>query len=120
MALTLFGIPNCDTVKKARAWLVERGVAFAFHDYKRQGIEADTLARWAEAAGWDRLLNRAGTTFRNLPEAEKLTLDGPDARGNALALMGANPSMIRRPVVEGDGVFLIGFKAQEWEASFPV
>ncbi len=119
MALTLFGIPNCDTVKKARSWLVGRGVGFTFHDYKRQGIDADTLARWADAAGWDRLVNRAGTTFRNLSEADKFTLAEPSARDDALALMRANPSMIRRPVVEGSGIFLVGFKAHEWEASFP-
>jgi len=115
----LFGIPNCDTVKKARSWLAGRGVAFTFHDFKRQGIDADTLERWADAAGWDRLVNRGGTTFRNLTEAEKLAFGRPDARDDALALMRANPSMIRRPLLEGEGIFLVGFKADHWEVSFP-
>ncbi len=119
MTLTVYGIANCDTIKKARGWLTGRGVAFTFHDYKRQGIDTETLVRWADAAGWDRLVNRSGTTFRNLSEDDKRALDNPDTRDSALALLRANPSMIKRPLVEGDGIFLIGFKVQEWEASFP-
>jgi arsenate reductase (glutaredoxin) len=119
MALTLFGIPNCDTVKKARAWLTQHGVDYEFHDYKRFGTDAQTLARWVDVIGWDRLLNRAGTTYRKLPEADKKGVDGPDARSWAIAIMSAHPSTIKRPVVEGDGLLLVGFKADAWATSFP-
>ena len=109
--LTVYGIPNCDTVKKARAWLDANGVAYTFHDYKKAGIDAASLHRWAAAFGWDKVLNRAGTTFRALPDADKADLD----EDKAVALMLAQPSMIKRPVVEGDGTLLIGFKPDEWE-----
>lgn len=111
MALTLFGIPNCDTVKKARAWLDARAIAHAFHDYKKAGIDAATLARWADQAGWEALLNRRGTTFRALADADKANID----RTKALALMEAHPSLIKRPVVEGAGPLLVGFDAGAWE-----
>ena len=114
MTLTLHGIPNCDTVKKARMWLDAKGVAYAFHDYKKVGIDAVTLERWADAVGWEPLLNRAGTTFKKLPDADKAGID----RAKAIALMIANPSMIKRPVVEHPGGLLIGFKPEEWEAAF--
>ena len=114
MSATVFGIPNCDTVKKARAWLDERGVAYVFHDYKKAGIDAETLNRWADAAGWEPLLNRAGTTFKKLGEADKVDID----RAKAIALMVANPSMIKRPVVEGAGALLVGFKPDDWEHTF--
>ena len=114
MTLTLYGIPNCDTVKKARTWLDARRVAYAFHDYKKRGIDAATLNRWADALGWEPLLNRAGTTFRALPEADKAGID----RGKAIALMIANPSMIKRPVVEGDGALLVGFRPDDWAKTF--
>ena len=119
MALTLFGIPNCDTVKKARTWLAQSGVDHAFHDYKRLGIDAQTLSRWADATGWDRLLNRSGTTYRKLPDADKAGIDGPDARSCAMAIMIAHPSTIKRPVVEGDDVLLVGFKPEDWATRFP-
>lgn len=114
MTLTLHGIPNCDTVKKARTWLDARGVAYAFHDYKKLGIDAATLNRWADAVGWEPLLNRAGTTFKKLPDADKAGID----RAKAIALMIANPSMIKRPVVEGAGKLLVGFKPDDWAATF--
>jgi Spx/MgsR family transcriptional regulator len=110
MTLTLYGIPNCDTVKKARTWLEARGVAYAFHDYKKLGIDAATLNRWADVVGWEPLLNRAGTTFKKLPDADKTGID----QNKAVELMIANPSMIKRPVVEGDGKMLIGFKPDDW------
>lgn len=110
MTLTLFGIPNCDTVKKAREWLAGRGIAYDFHDYKQAGADPARLAEWARAVGWERLLNRAGTTFRKLPESDKAGLDAP----RALALMAAHPSSIRRPVVEHPGGLLVGFDAAEW------
>ena len=114
MTLTLHGIPNCDTVKKARTWLDARGVAYAFHDYKKLGIDAATLGRWADAVGWEVLLNRAGTTFKKLPDADKAGID----RARAIALMIAQPSMIKRPVVEGDGKLLVGFNPDEWTTAF--
>ncbi len=114
MTLTLYGIPNCDTVKKARTWLDARGKPYTFHDYKKLGIDAETLGRWADAAGWEVLLNRAGTTFRGLPDTDKANVD----RNKAIALMAAHPSLIKRPVVEGDGVMLVGFKLPQWEGVF--
>lgn len=115
MNVTFYGIPNCDTVKKARAWLDARGVGYAFHDYKKRGIDAATLGRWADEGGWEPLLNRAGTTFRKLPDADKAGID----RAKAIALMIAQPSIIRRPVVEGAGPLLVGFKPDAWDAAFP-
>ena len=110
--ITLYGIPNCDTVKKAKAWLTMRGVEYAFHDYKKAGVDAGRIAGWARQVGWQVLLNRAGTTFRKLPEADKADLDAD----KAAALMAANPSCIKRPVVEVDGKLIaVGFKPGEWE-----
>ena len=114
MTVTVFGIPNCDTVKKARVWLDAKGAAYAFHDYKKAGIDAPTLNRWADAVGWELLLNRAGTTFKKLGDADKNDID----RDKAIAMMIANPSMIKRPVVEGVGVLLVGFKPDDWARTF--
>lgn len=113
MSLTLYGIPNCDTVRKARAWLDARGTAYSFHDYKKAGADPARLAAWSKVAGWEKLLNRSGTTFRKLPEADRAGLD--EAR--AIALMAAHPSAIRRPVVEHPGGLLVGFQPAEWEAA---
>ena len=113
MSVTLYGIPNCDTVKKARDWLTARGIAYTFHDYKKAGADPAKLAIWIEAAGWEKVLNRAGTTFRKLPEADKLGLDAD----KAVALMAANPSCIKRPVLEHPGGLLVGFKPDEWAAA---
>lgn len=113
MTITLYGIPNCDTVKKARAWLDGRGIAHAFHDYKKAGADAGKLAEWCAAAGWDKVLNRAGTTFRKLPDADKADLDA----GKAVALMLAHPSCIKRPIVEHPGGILVGFKEADWAAA---
>jgi Spx/MgsR family transcriptional regulator len=110
MSVAVFGIPNCDTVKKARVWLDANKLPYAFHDYKKEGADAARLARWAKTVGWERLLNRAGTTFRKLDAADKADID----EGKALALMVANPSMIKRPVVEYRGGVLVGFKPEEW------
>ena len=114
MSVTVYGIPNCDTVKKARDWLDGQGIAFTFHDYKKQGADAAQVARWCEAAGWEKVLNRAGTTFRKLSEADREGLDA----AKAVALMVANPSCIRRPIVEHPGGLLVGFKPDEWAAAF--
>lgn len=105
MSVTVYGIKNCDTIKKARSWLDEHGVAFAFHDYKTAGVDPARLARWIEVLGWEPLLNRAGTTFRKLPDAEKQGLDA----AKASAMMLAQPAMIKRPVVEYPGGLLVGF-----------
>ena len=110
MTITLYGIPNCDTVKKARDWLAARGIAYAFHDYKKAGADAAQLARWCEAAGWEKVLNRAGTTYRKLPDADKAGLDA----AKAVVVMAANPSCIKRPVVEHPRGLLVGFKPDEW------
>ena len=110
MPFVLYGIPNCDTVKKARAWLDSHGVAYDFHDYKKAGIDAARLRGWAAELGWERLLNRAGTTFRKLPDAAKADLD----EDKAIALMLAQPSMIRRPVLDLGARRLVGFDAAAW------
>jgi Spx/MgsR family transcriptional regulator len=110
--MILHGIPNCDTVKRARAWLTERGVAHEFHDFKRQGVPAQALERWIDTLGHERLLNRQGTTWRKLDDATKA--DAGEAAG-ARALMLAQPSVIRRPVVQWpDGVITAGFDVDEW------
>lgn len=113
MSITFYGIPNCDTVKKARNWLDAKGLSYSFHDYKKQGADPVKLAEWVEQAGWEKVLNRAGTTFRKLPEADK---DGLDAK-KAVQVMAANPSAIKRPVVEYPGGILVGFKESEWDAA---
>lgn len=110
MSVTIYGIKNCDTMKKARAWLDANGVAYAFHDYKVAGIDRAKLKAWAEQVGWETLLNRAGTTFRNLPEPDKAAL----TETKAIALMLAQPSMIKRPVLETGGKLLVGFKPETY------
>lgn len=110
MSIAFYGIPNCDTVKKARAWLDANSIAYVFHDYKKEGADPARLARWAQMVGWEKLLNRAGTTFRKLDEADKAGID----EAKALRLMAVNPSLIKRPVVEVPGGVLVGFKADEW------
>jgi arsenate reductase len=114
MDITLHGIKACDTMKKARAWLDARGVAYAFHDYKTQGIDRATLASWAAQVGWKVLLNRAGTTFRTLPDAEREGLD----EGRAIALMLAHPSAIKRPVLTMGETILVGFDPARYEVAF--
>lgn len=112
--ITIYGIKNCDTMKKARAWLDQRGLSYVFHDYKAAGIDAARLKRWAGEVGWETLLNRAGTTFRKLPDDEKAGLD----EGRALALMQVQPSMIKRPVLDVDGRLTVGFKPEVYERAF--
>jgi len=114
MTLTLYGIPNCDTVKKARRWLDEQGVAYVFHDYRKDGLDAAQLQGWIDKLGWEKLLNKSGTTFRKLPDAEKEGLDAAKAR----ALMLDQPAMIRRPLVDADGAFSVGFSADDWQQRF--
>jgi len=113
VTITLYGIPNCDTVKKARKWLDERGIAYAFHDYKKQGADPAQVARWVAEAGWEKVLNRRGTTFRSIAAAETVNLDA----ASAVPLMVAHPSSIKRPIVEYPGGLLVGFDATAWEAA---
>jgi len=116
MASTIYGIKNCDTMKKARAWLDEHGVRYEFHDYKSAGIDATTLARWCKQVGWETLLNRNGTTFRNLPEAQKTDL----TERKAVALMLSQPAMIKRPVLELNAHIVVGFKPEIYTKSVRV
>lgn len=111
MSPIVYGIPNCDTVKKARNWLDQHGTAYTFHDYKKQGTDPERIAHWVEAVGWESVLNRRGTTFRALPDSDKANLDA----AKAVAIMAAHPSCIKRPVVEHAGGLLIGFDAAAWE-----
>ncbi len=112
MTPTLYGIPNCDTVKKARFWLDQHGVTFVFHDYRKAGIDRPRLEAWVAEHGWETVLNRAGTTFRALPDADKAGLDA----GKAVALMLAQPSMIKRPVLDMGDRTLVGFKPDRYAA----
>jgi len=114
MSLTLFGIRNCDTMKKAWTWLDQHGVAYDFHDYKKAGIDRASLAAWAGEVGWEVLLNRSGTTFKKLPDADKANL----TEAKAIDLMLAQPSMIKRPVLAGAGSLLVGFKPDAYAARF--
>ncbi|MBX3480738.1 MAG: ArsC family reductase [Caulobacter sp.] len=110
---TMYGIKNCDTVAKARRWMDEHGQAYDFHDYKTQGVTAECLKAWCDEVGWEVLLNKAGTTFRKLPEVDRQDL----TQARAIALMVAQPSMIKRPVLEGAGPLLVGFKPERYEAA---
>lgn len=114
MTPTLYGIPNCDTVKKARVWLDQHGVGFVFHDYKKAGIDRARLQQWVAEHGWQTVLNRAGTTFRALPAEAKADLDTE----KAIDLMLNQPSMIKRPVLDLGGRTLVGFKPGLYEAAF--
>ncbi|WP_158931770.1 ArsC family reductase [Acidisphaera sp. S103] len=112
--VTIYGIKACDTMKKARTWLEAHDVGYAFHDYKTQGVGRDMLTAWAHAAGWETLLNRSGTTFRKLPDADKTGLD----EAKAITLMLAQPSMIKRPVLDVGGALIVGFKPEVYAATF--
>jgi arsenate reductase len=112
MSITIYGIKNCDTMKKARAWLDKHGIAYSFHDYKTAGIERERLERWCKKVGWESLLNRAGTTFRKLPDKDKAGLGAE----KAVALMLAQPAMIKRPVLDvGGGKLLVGFAPEQYD-----
>lgn len=113
MSTILYGIPNCDTVKKARKWLEGEGIDYVFHDYKKAGVPQDHLKAWIADMGWEAILNKRGTTYRNLSDMDKQDIDAAKAE----ALLIANPSMIKRPVVEYDGGLLVGFSDREWAAA---
>ncbi len=110
-AVTIYGIKNCDTMKRARAWLDSHGVDYTFHDYKTAGIEQDVLEGWVRKVGWEKLLNRSGTTYRKLPEKDR---EGLNER-KAITLMRAQPSMIKRPVLETGGTLTVGFSPESYE-----
>jgi Spx/MgsR family transcriptional regulator len=112
MTIQFYGITNCDTVKKARVWLDAKGVDYAFHDFKKEGADQDRVRSWVEAVGWETLLNRKGTTFRQLEPAQKEDLDAE----KAIRLMVAKPTTIKRPVVECDDGVLVGFDGDTWDA----
>ncbi len=114
MATTIYGIKNCDTMKKARTWFETQGVSHDFHDYKAEGIDAETLDDWIGKVGWEVLLNKAGTTFKKLPDEQKEGLDATKAK----ALMLAQPSMIKRPVLDVDGALVVGFKPEIYQQTF--
>jgi len=114
MSVTIYGIKTCDTMKKARAWLADHSIDAAFHDYKVSGIDRAHLKRWCDEAGWETVLNRAGTTFRKLDDADKQDLDAE----KAIDLMLAQPSMIKRPVLAADGRILVGFKPELYQHFF--
>ncbi|MBC2884509.1 ArsC family reductase [Ochrobactrum sp. CM-21-5] len=114
MSVTIYGIKNCDTMKKARTWLDDQGIDHAFHDYKKEGLDGETLDGFLKHIPWEQLLNRAGTTFRKLPEEVRQTVDAAKAR----ELMLAQPSMVKRPVLEKDGKLTVGFKPDQYEAFF--
>jgi Spx/MgsR family transcriptional regulator len=114
MTTTIYGIKNCDTMQKAFAWLSKHGVAYSFHDYKKDGVSKAQLSKWCKAAGWETVLNRAGTTFKKLPEADRANL----TEAKAIALMLAQPSMIKRPVLETGGAIEIGFKPERYAEVF--
>ena len=114
MSTTLYGIPNCDTIKKARAWLAANGVDYAFHDYRKDGADEALLADMAAQLGWEAMLNRRGTTWRKLPEDEKAGID----EAAALRLMQANPAMIKRPILARDGELHIAFSDQQYREIF--
>lgn len=112
----LYGIRNCDTIKKARTWLDGRGIAYRFHDYRVDGLEPAQLEAWVRTLGWEALLNRAGTTFRKLPEAERAGL----TEARAITLMLAQPAMIKRPLLDRDGELLLGFRPESYARAFGV
>ncbi|MBI1239732.1 MAG: Spx/MgsR family RNA polymerase-binding regulatory protein [Alphaproteobacteria bacterium] len=114
MAVTLYGIKNCDTMRRAFAWLAGRGIPYTFHDYKREGVSAAALERWCKAAGWEKVLNRAGRSFRALPDAAKEGL----TEAKAIRLMRETPSMIKRPVLERGASLEIGFSPERYAALF--
>jgi len=114
MSITLYGIKACDTMKKARTWLDEHKVDYAFHDYKAVGIDREHLQQWCNEHGWESVLNRAGTTFRKLSDADKSDLD----QAKAIELMVAQPSMIKRPVLDLGNKTLLGFKPDTYSAAF--
>ncbi len=113
MSITIYGIPNCDTVKKARNWLDSKGIAYTFHDYKKQGADPLMIADWIAVAGLDKVVNKSGTTYRKLDDAQKVALGG----AGAAAVLAEHTSVIKRPILEHKGGVLVGFKEVDWECA---
>lgn len=111
---TMYGIKNCDTIKKARKWLDEKSIDYTFHDYKKDGTNETLFRDWLSSLGWEAVINRRGTTWRKLPEEQKNSMDN----NSALAVMMENPSIIKRPLLEHEGKRILGFKAEEYESAF--
>ena len=114
--ITLYGISNCDTIRKARRWLADAGIDYRFHDYRKDGLQREQIAAWANELGWEALMNRRGTTWRKLPEADR---DGID-RDNAITLMLQYPAMIKRPLLDTGSQRVLGFKEQQYRELFDV
>lgn len=114
MSTVLYGIPNCDTIKKAKKWLTDHDITFTFHDYRKDGISAGFLKQAEAELGWETMLNKRGTTYRQLEEAEKASID----KDKALALLELHPAMVKRPILSHDGQFYIGFKPAQYEEIF--
>jgi len=114
MTITMYGIPNCDTIKKARKWLEAQGVDYQFHDYRKDGVNADLVSEFCQALGWENVLNKRGTTYRQLTQEQKDSLD----QDNAIPLLVEQPAMIKRPVLRVDGQIHIGFKAEQYASLF--
>ena len=112
--VTVYGIKACDTMKKARTWLEDHGIAYDFHDYKTQGVAPERVAEWIAAVGWEKVLNRNGTTFRKLSDEDRSNLSAD----KAIALMVANPSMIKRPIIESQGPLILGFNPEDYQRAF--
>lgn len=113
MSITVYGIPNCDTVKKARNWLDSKGIAYTFHDYKKQGADPAKIAAWIATAGLDKVVNKAGTTYRKLDDAQKAALGGEGAP----TVLAEHTSVIKRPILEHSGGVLVGFREVDWECA---
>lgn len=111
MSVTLYGIANCDTVKKAKAWLQQQGVEYIFHDYRKQGLDADQLSAWVDELGWEALLNRRGSTWRKLDQAARDSID----RDSAIQIMLENPAIIKRPLLDHDGEKILGFDTDDYQ-----
>ncbi len=114
MSTVLYGIPNCDTIKKAKKWLTDNNIAYTFHDYRKDGIDAAFLTRAETELGWEAMLNKRGTTYRQLDEEQKSAID----KHKALALLESHPAMIKRPILLHDNHFYIGYKAAQYEDIF--
>ncbi|ELA7921378.1 ArsC family reductase [Vibrio alginolyticus] len=114
MSITMFGIPNCDTIKKAKKWLEAEDIAYDFHDYRKQGIDAEMVSEFCRALGWEQVLNKRGTTYRQLAQEQKDTLN----EENAIALLVENPAMIKRPILKVNDQLHIGFKADQYACIF--
>lgn len=114
MSIVMYGIPNCDTIKKAKKWLEAADIAFDFHDYRKQGINAELVEHFCQQLGWENVINKRGTTYRQLSDEQKAQLDNT----NVVALLVEQPAMIKRPILDSNGKFTLGFKAEQYQTLF--